>query len=240
MKATARWHLPRTLLLAGVVGLGGCTAHQAPTLYRLGGAEMALPSAEGGLAVLLGPVSVADYLQRQALLQRQSDGSLTASVQAQWAGSLVADIEQQLLRQLAVRLNSQRLALAPAEPGFVAEAQVLLSITRLDSGPQRPAVLEAHWRMLDRRGQLLDGRLLRLEAPHGGSIAEQVGAQSLLVQQLAEQLATALQTYAKPHADSLPKPAKPRPKPAAPSGQPAAPVIPKAEPRPSGGEVFRF
>ena len=105
---------PGILLLAGALGLTGCMRYQQAPLYQLDSGEIRVPAAEQGIAVLLGPVAVADYLQREALLQRQADGSLTATEDARWAGSLAADIDQQLLRQLASRLNSQRLVLAPA------------------------------------------------------------------------------------------------------------------------------
>ncbi|HZX18668.1 MAG TPA: PqiC family protein [Pseudomonas sp.] len=227
---------PGVLLLAGVLGLAGCTRYQQAPLYQLDSGEIRMPAAEQGIAVLLGPVVIADYLQREALLQRQTDGSLTAAEDARWAGSLAADIDQQLLRQLASRLDSQRLALAPAAAGFVPQVRLGLSITRLDSGPQRPAVLEAQWRLTGTDGKLLDGRLVRLEEAHSGTIVDQVRAQSRLVQQLVEQLAVAVETHGKPAAAVPAPPRKSAPvKPA-----PSTPRIPVFEPMRDEGEVFRF
>lgn len=60
------------------------------------------------MAVLLGPVVVADYLQRETLLQRQNDGSLQSSTDGRWAGSLSSDINQLMLRQVAGQLDNQR------------------------------------------------------------------------------------------------------------------------------------
>lgn len=227
---------PGVLLLAGVLGLAGCTRYQQAPLYQLDSGEIRMPAAEQGIAVLLGPVAIADYLQREALLQRQLDGSLTAAEDARWAGSLAADIDQQLLRQLSSRLDSQRLALAPAAAGFVPQVRLGLSITRLDSGPQRPAVLEAQWRLTGTDGKLLDGRLVRLEEAHSGTIVDQVRAQSLVVQQLVEQLAIAVETHGKPAPVVAEPPRKPAPKPA----PPAPPRIPVIEPMRDEGEVFRF
>ncbi|UTW09466.1 PqiC family protein [Pseudomonas benzenivorans] len=230
--------LPLILLLTGLLGLVGCTAYQPVPLYQLDGGNAELPDEKGGVAVLLGPVSIADYLQREALLQRQPDGSLTATSEGRWAGSLAADIDRQLLRQLAARLNSQRLAMAPATPGFTPQVQVLLSISRLDSGPQLPAVLEAHWRLLNPDGKLLDGRLVRLEEAHQGTIADQVRAQSLVMRQLVEQVALAVQEYG-----NLPPVVAEEPRkktPVAPAAKPARPKAPVVEPIRIEGEVFRF
>lgn len=227
---------PGILLLAGVLGLTGCVRYQQAPLYQLDSGDISVPVAEQGIAVLLGPVAIADYLQREVLLQRQADGSLTAADDARWAGNLAADIDQQLLRQLASRLDSQRLVLAPAIAGFVPQVRLGLSITRLDSGPQRPAVLEAQWRLAGADGKLLDGRLVRLEEAHSGTIVDQVRAQSLVVQQLVEQLALAVETHGVP----VPQPAPPRKPAKAKPEQPAAPRIPVVEPMRGESEVFRF
>ncbi|MCY1514184.1 ABC-type transport auxiliary lipoprotein component [compost metagenome] len=130
--------------------------------------------------------------------------------------------------------------LAPGNPGFTPEVQVLLTISRLDSGPQRPAVLEAQWRLLDRAGQLRDSRLVRLEEPHAGTAADQVRAQSKLLQQLAEQLADAVKPLeGQPVAVEAPrKPAAANPPPKAKAPQP--PKIPMAAPVRTDVEVFRF
>lgn len=228
--------LPFVLLLTGLLGLAGCTAHKPIPLYQLDGGNPAVPQQSQGLAVLLGPVSIADYLQREAFLQRQADGSLVPAEDARWAGSLAADIDQVLLRQLAARLDSQRLVLAPSNPGFSPDVQVLLSISRLDSGPLHPAVLEAQWRLLDRSGQLRDSRLLRLEQAHSGSPAEQVRAQSLLLQQLVEQLAVAIEPLRnQPTAES-----KPAPSPQTPVKPKQQPKIPMVGPARNNSEVLRF
>ena len=232
--------LSSVLLLTGLLGLAGCTAHKPIPLYQLDNGNAELPTQAKGLAVLLGPVSVADYLQHETLLQRQSDSSLLAAADARWAGSLAADIDQVLLRQLAWRLDSQRTVLAPLNAEFKPDVQVQLNIIRLDSGPTYPAVLEAQWRLLDRSGQLRDSQLLRLEEAHSGTTADQVQAQSRLLQQLATRLAEAIEPLRnqQPVAEA-PKPAQATPKPAKPKAE-QQPQIPLVAPTRSSGEVLRF
>ena len=228
--------LPSALLLTGLLGLAGCTVHQPVPLYQLDNGDAQIPKQAQGLAVLLGPVSVADYLQRETLLQRQEDGSLLACEGAHWAGNLAADIDQLLLRQLAWRLDSQRTVLAPTSADFDPDVQVLLNIIRLDSGPNHPAVLEAQWRLLDKAGQLRDSQLLRLEEAHSGTTADQVQAQSRLLRQLVQRLAEAIeplrnQPVAETRPAATPKPARPR------AEQPRIPLV---APTRSNGEVLRF
>ncbi|NER66464.1 membrane integrity-associated transporter subunit PqiC [Pseudomonas sp. MAFF212427] len=231
--------LPFVLLLSGVLGLAGCSMHQPVALYQLDSGEPGQPTQSSGMAVVLGPVSVADYLQRETLLQRQRDGSLTAATDGRWAGSLSRDIDQLLVRQLAWRLDSQRVVLAPASTGFSPDVQVLLSITRLDSGANQPAILDAQWRLLDRRGQVRDNRIVHFEQPHQGSSAAQVQAQGQLLQRLAEQLSVAL----KPLANQPPIVQEQPKKVAAPvqvRKEPEKPRIPMATPIRTEMEVFRF
>ena len=230
--------LPLVLLLTGLVSLVGCVSQQPVPLYQLDSGKISVPADKDGIAVLLGPVSIADYLQRETLLQRQADGSLIAASGVRWAGSLAAELDQQLLRQLASRLDSQRLVLSPAEPGFTPQVQVLLTIARLDSGPQQPAVLDAQWRLMSKDGQLIDGRMVHIEEAHEGSIADQVRAQSLAVQQLVGQLADAIETSSStPVAVTPPAAKKPAPTPAA---KEPPPKIPMAQPIRIDSEVYRF
>jgi uncharacterized lipoprotein YmbA len=223
-----------TVLLLACAGLAGCVTQPVP-MYRLDNGAAEVPEQAEGTAILLGPVLLADYLQRDVLLQRLPDGSLAADgQQARWAGSLQGDINQLLLRQLAWRLKTQRLELSPGSKGFTPEAQVELEITRLDSGPQHPAVLEAQWRLLDKQGKRQASRLVRLQEEHQGSTTDQVRAQSVLLQRLSEMMAAAIEpmVIAKTRAkrNIAKEPSKPE----------ALPAIPAAEPIRTDLEVFRF
>ena len=224
-----------SILLLACISLAGCVTQPVP-MYRLDNGVVELPKpAADGASILLGPIELADYLRQDALLQRLADGSLAANgQQARWAGDLQGDINQLLLRQLASRLKTQSLELSPGTTGFSPDVQVELAITRLDSGPQHPAVLEAQWRLLDKQGKRLGSRLVRLQEDHQGSATDQVRAQSRLLQRLSEMVANAVEpivvvkTRAKRSIVQAPK------KPASP------PTIPAAEPIRTEMEVFRF
>ncbi|MBJ9974825.1 membrane integrity-associated transporter subunit PqiC [Pseudomonas sp. S75] len=231
--------LPFALLMTGLLGLGGCSVHQPVALYQLDSGDPGQPTQAAGMAVVLGPVSVADYLQRETFLQRQPDGSLTAATDGRWAGSLSSDIDQLLVRQLAWRLDSQRVVLAPASTGFTPDVQVLLSITRLDSGAKQPAILDAQWRVLDRRGHVRDNRIVHLEQHHEGSEAAQVQAQGQLLQRLAEQLSSAVKPLANQPVVAE-ETTKKAPAQVQVKKQPEKSRIPMASPIRTDMEVFRF
>lgn len=187
--------LPLGIAIVGVLAFGsvGCSIAPPATFYQLQQSTTETASRDNNITVLLGPLRVADYLQRENVLQREADGSLSLSQQARWAGSLQDDIGQLLLRQVSAQLGSSRIALYPDRVGIEAQAQVVLSISRLDSGVQQPAVLEAQWRLLDAKGSLRNSRVLRFEEAHNGEVADQVRAQSQLLGQLSKQLVEALQ-----------------------------------------------
>jgi len=142
-----------------------------------------------GAAVLIGPVKLADYLLREQILQRQTDGRLLYSREGRWAGDLQEEIGLLLLRQVAQQTGSSHIALYPDRVGVEQQVQVVLNISRLDSGPQQVAVLEAQWRLLDAQGRTRDSGVVRFEEEHSGSLTEQIKAQSELLQRLADQLA---------------------------------------------------
>lgn len=230
--------LPLFFMLAGLLGLAGCSTHKPVSLYQLDSGSPVQPAQAAGMSVLLGPVVVADYLQRETLLQRQNDGSLQGSLDGRWAGSLSSDINQLMLRQVAGQLDSQRVVLAPAPTGFTPDVQVLLTITRLDSGKSQPAILDAQWRLIDRRGQVRDNRIVHLQEEHTGTTASQVQAQGVLLQHLAQQLSVALKPLANqpPIAEAPRKQAPVQAKPVTPE----KPKMPMAAPIRTDMEVFRF
>ncbi|MDM8348455.1 ABC-type transport auxiliary lipoprotein family protein [Pseudomonas sp. sp1636] len=227
---------PPLLLLLAALTLPGCAVLQPPAqFYQLEQGRPELPQDDKGPALLLGPLKLADYLQRENLVQRELDDSLSLSQKTRWAGSLQDDVGQLLLRQLAGQLDTSRVALYPDRVGFSSQVQVVLSISRLDSGVQQPAVLEAQWRLLDSAGVQRGSRIVRLQAAHMGTVIDQVRAQSDLLRQLADELAGAIK--AMPVAETV----APR-KPAA--AAPAKPAV-KSSPAPliepaTQTEVFRF
>lgn len=186
--------LPLLLVLGASFGLTGCISATAPTTYQLQWTDPA-PALRSmtGTAVLLGPVTLPDYLKHPTLIQRQNDGSLSRDPAAHWAGSLQDNVDRVLLHQLAGYLNSSRLVFYTDRQGFKQDIQAQVRIDRFDSGPQQAAVLEAQWHLVDAQGVQRANRIVRLQEKHGASLADQVKAQSQLLQKLAEQLARDIQ-----------------------------------------------
>lgn len=188
---------PLHWLMAAVMLAGaGCSLVTPSEFYQLQAPPgEAVASKHQETAVLLGPVKLADYLQREQILQRQADGSLSASRNGRWAGHLEDEIGQLLLRQMAMRLGSSHVALYPDRIGVEPGAQIVLSISRLDSGEGEPAILEAQWRLLDGAGKVRDSKVLTLKAEHEDKLASQVRAQTELLVQLSNSWRTQCASY---------------------------------------------
>ena len=234
-------HLPVAALLAGVLALGGCTQLTTPEqYYQLDSGVTELSQRSSGIAVLLGPLDVADYLQRDTLVQRQADNSISMDSKAHWASGLSGDINQVLLRQLSAQLKTNRLALYSEQAGIDPDVQVVVSINRLDSGPQKPAVLEAQWRLLDKNGKLRDSRVVQLQEPHSGTTADQVRAQSKLLQELAADLSKAVKADGARLASAAKEAEQARKRALAAEEKPSSRQIPVVEPVRNRGDILRF
>lgn len=231
--------LSAAAVLVGILTLGGCALVAPPQYYQLDSGATQTPKPASGIAVLVGPLQVADYLQRGngALVEREVDNSLKINRQAHWAGNLGENIGQVLQRQMASRLKSGQLVLYPDNAGFTPDVQVMVDIDRLDAGPQQPAVLEAQWRILDRTGKMQDSQVVRLQQPHGGSTAEQVKAQSQLLQQFAATLSRSVETV---NAKVAAAEKAQRKAETAQAERPKSEAIPMVEPVKAPVEVFRF
>ena len=114
----------------------------------------------------------------------------------------------------------------------------MLTISRLDSGPKQPAVIEARWRLLDQKGDLKDSRVFHEEERHQGSIGDQIRAQSDLlapggaVGQDVKPIAVAAE--APPPATARKPVAKPKAK------EEEGPKMPLVVPIRTDAEVYRF
>lgn len=232
------WRVFACLSLVSLLGLTGCAVHPPAQLYQLDVGAAAVPKKDGGAAVLLGPVQLADYLKRDVMVQRQADGILSLSTEARWAGNLETNVSQQLLRQMSSELGSSRLALFPETrfhpPGPGDADHQSPRLRPQAAGSDRGALAP-----VDQKGDLKDSRVFHEEEQHQGSIGDQIRAQSDLLKRLAAQLAKdvkpiAVAAEAPPPATARKPVAKPKVK------EEEGPKMPLVVPIRTDAEVYRF
>jgi uncharacterized lipoprotein YmbA len=144
--------------LAITVGLAAACASSPPTRFYLlssvdeapiaGGAEARAP-----FVVVIGPVSLPDYLDRPQIVTRQGENSLEIASLHRWAGSLQDMIARVLAEDVAARLPRDRIVPFPSARGSELDYRVAVDIGRFDVDDRGEAVLVAGWRVYGRSGR---------------------------------------------------------------------------------------
>ena len=182
--------LPATLALSLALILSGCAFpaqfHSSPSVryYVLSSPLPESSSSEiAGIGVL--PVTLPGYLTRQQIVLRDADGiSITINEFDRWGESLGQGISRVLCDALAVR----GIPALPLRTGAKVTDKLMLDVRRLDGPLEGDVTLDVVWR-LQRDGDVLKSGHLVKSRPAGESITSMVEAQSLLVQDLAADIA---------------------------------------------------
>lgn len=150
------------------------------------------------ISIAVGPVWLAEYLDRPQILTAEAANELSVNEFERWAEPLKSGITRVIIDNLALLLNTNRVAAATSPAFPKADYQVAIDISRFDGAPNGQAVLQARWRIISDGGDIRMSRPTVLEKPiPGGSISDLVNAQSLLLARLSGEIAEAIATLAK-------------------------------------------
>lgn len=158
--ATAAWVLSLGLALAG------CSSSPPYQLYQLraeppAGAPAAPPASAGAGGIwTIGPITLPEYLDREAILVPTGQAGLAALPQQRWAEPL-RDAVPRILRQDLSRLRGTGQVWAhPAPPGVKAERQLRLEVQQFGPSPDGQQVqLQARWWFQDSQSGALVGQV---------------------------------------------------------------------------------
>jgi hypothetical protein len=187
-----------TALLLGLCACGSSPAVRFYTLTSLKNVEIpvAVEVAERRGILAVGPVEIADYLDRPQIVRRDGATSVALLENDRWAGSLQRDLARVLIDNLGVLLGPEGYLVLPWEVTARADGRVQVSVTRLERTDQQTVVLEALWTLLGKeRGDILaTGREVLIE-PDGGAGADgTVEAMSRALAELSRRIAVAAET----------------------------------------------
>ena len=188
MKITLAPVLTFLLLAVG----SGCAKTPAPDIYLLDSAAPThLPGFEKGIAVGVGPVELAPYLDRGQIISRESATKLKASEGHQWGEPLKAGFKRVLMVNLGLELDSNRIYEFPTRPRRSLDYQVAVDILRFDGVLDGEVVLAVRWTLLSGDGKrVLVSKVSSIEeAVQQPSYESFVNAQSRAVVQLAREVA---------------------------------------------------
>ena len=181
----------RLFTLLTALFLVGCAS--PGTSYYVLTASGPVPSG-GGVGIGVGPITLAEYLDRTNLVIQEAANQLAVAEDHRWAGDLSASIARVTAANLGRLLGTGNVRTYPWQGDGEIRYQVTLDIRQLHSEADGHAIIEAGWRaysLPDRRLKASKTFTAR-EALTTDGYNSSVAAQSILLQRLAENIAANL------------------------------------------------
>lgn len=173
--------------------LGACSSSSAPTHYYLlnpSSSNQVMASVD--LAITVGPVQVAEHLQRRGIIDRRSNHELHYSASQLWASALPQQIPAVLRQSLQQQLPNARLSsFTNALPmANNSSHQVMLEILHFDGELGGEVSLMAQWQLYDKQRHkvIAQGNLEQQAATKDSSYQSLVEAHNELLSQLSDLL----------------------------------------------------
>lgn len=182
---------------AGLLFLAGCFGSTGPArFYALTSMEQAPtgPGAKSGLsdiAVGIGPIKIADYLDRSDIVTRDTGNTVKFAEFEQWAGSFEDNFTGALAENLGLLLRSEQIYAYPSPQTVPVRYQIILELIRFDGNLGGEAWLIARWSVLgEEPKKLLAVKRSAIQEPTGGSGYEDlVTAESRALAKLSQEIA---------------------------------------------------
>lgn len=146
------------------------------------------------MAIGVGPVSVASYLDRPNLIFQETDHRLSVAESARWAGKLDENVARVTASNLGRRLHTGNVRTYPWESDGELRYQVAIDVRELHGDHDGNAVLDVTWRVYS----LPDRRMVTTRSWSGtepmkaDGYDELAGAESRLLARLATEIAATL------------------------------------------------
>lgn len=125
------------------------TRFYALTTQADAGGKAAIPS----LTIGVGPVSVADYLDRSHIVVRTTANELQLADFDRWAGTPAKEIQRVLGANLAALLGTQRIVGYPWKSSVEPSMTVEVAVERFEYGADGKAWLVASWQVFTDNGR---------------------------------------------------------------------------------------
>lgn len=172
LPSTAQRPVLRCLLwLSAALLTVGCSSSPPVRLYQLRAEPMVSASSPAptgtGLRWAVGPVSLPDYLDRDAIVRPVARAGLSADGSQRWAEPLRDVVPRLLSADLARLRGTEQVWRAPAPAGAGVERVLRVEFQRFDAREDgRTVVLQARWMLIDPSARV-PARVheSRLEAP---------------------------------------------------------------------------
>lgn len=183
-------------LMVAVIMLTGCAAPKPSAkseFYLLSGP--ALPHRHIDLnaeLIVVGPVTVSDYLKRSSIVTSRSANHYDISKLDQWGGGLEGEIKLALLKNLSSLSTDKTYVQYSGLANSAADYNLRVDVLRFDANLNGQARLEASWAWIDKGRKVVSAGQFSKTRPAGRTIEDAVAAQSVLLKSLSQDALGAL------------------------------------------------
>ncbi|RDX35195.1 membrane integrity-associated transporter subunit PqiC [Kangiella sp. HD9-110m-PIT-SAG06] len=179
-----------TFIIAASLLVSGCSTRSPNSNFYLLENELSKTERTGSLRIGLGPVTVADYLQKPQIAIRTKTSQIKFSEFDRWASDLRGLIISSLQHDLANQLDTDNVFEYPWRRSDNIDYVVQLDIKRFDASfDESSAYLEAKMVLTSREGQSMARSFAITESLSDNSYAAAVSAERRLLEQLGQQIA---------------------------------------------------
>jgi uncharacterized lipoprotein YmbA len=175
----------------------GCGTSPKPDFYHLEqAASTQLTGLERGIAIGIGPVNMAPYLDRPQIVTREGNHKLKLSEFNRWSEPLKSSVSRVIAVKLSNLLETNRVFLLPRrEKSIPLDYRVSIDVARFDGQLGGSAYLTARWSLYDKDQQVLLTKVsIITEASEGKSFEHLVAAENLALQIFSHEIAEAIKT----------------------------------------------
>lgn len=148
----------------------------------------------GGRGIGVGPVSLAEYIDRPNLVVQETENSLSVASDHLWAGDLSSGVSRVMAANLGRRLNTGNVRVYPWQRDDEISQQVVIDIRQLHGGADGHAVIEAAYRVYSLPGRNLkvSRNFTATEPLEKDGYQPLVAAQSRLLARLADAITSSM------------------------------------------------
>jgi len=186
------------IIAAALVAGAGCATTPSPNFYQLEEpARLQLSGLERGLAIGVGPINVAAYLDRPHIVTWKSEHQLELSEFNRWAEPLKDSILRVIAVNLSNMLETTRVYGLPRKSNVIPlEFRVEIDIPRFDGRLGGEALMSARWTLYGRDENALVTKVSIIREPSGGEGYDRlIAAQNRALQTLSREIVDAVQSY---------------------------------------------
>ncbi len=145
--------------MAGVMLLTGCARTAPVSYYQLSALEatgkILSPDEAAKMVIGIGPVRLAEYLDRPQIVTRQSANRLQLADSHRWAEPLGENIPRVVGENLSVLLGTERILLYPWPSSRTADYQLLVEVLHFENESDGVARLVALWSVKGKDGGIV-------------------------------------------------------------------------------------